>query len=255
MLTLASCSIGIFANTTCPATKQITGFDDYNDDQLHEVYTCMIWVDVPCPPGLFLAIHHASQLRRQIATGRGRSAAELERATHAALDEINDFDPDSWVAKLNHEIERGEVDEEEVAPAVARAYQAAALAYAVMTLPVKAVVSWAHRALPEHKDGTYEELRASLRAELLRQLRHAFDTTTNELAMGWPLAVLGVASGGRGPEREVEQAFVSERLYTMWLSPVGTALPFLLLKKLRPFWEQGRTEWDDCYDEPVASAL
>lgn len=246
------------ANTTSPATHQISDFGDYSDDQLREIYATMVWGDVPCPEDIFFALHHVSRLRAR-AAARDLVASEMERAAHAHLDCMTDFDPDAWVVATKKKQREENSDEaEQVAPAIGRVYQAAALVYAVLTLPLRAVVSWPRR--PDdgtHSDspglGTRERVRAVYRARLMAEVRRAFDTVENELTLVWPLVVLGVAVGG--PGLEPEQTFVAGKMYGFFMHPNGLASSFLLLSKLRSYWARGDTEWEDCFDEPMLSAL
>ena len=97
----------------------------------------------------------------------------------------------------------------------------------------------------------YESLRVHHREELLRMLRRQWDRDELKYWLAWPFLVVGVAVA----DDTETQRFVDGSLLEIGKIPSVTSSFISVLYKLRVFWASGSTEWDDCFDEPVPSAV
>ncbi|OAA63786.1 endothiapepsin precursor [Cordyceps fumosorosea ARSEF 2679] len=70
----------------------------------------------------------------------------------------------------------------------------------------------------------------------------------DRVALRWPAVVAGVALAEGG---EDDRALVVEILTSM-KSQLPNWGALWCLDKLKVFWESGKTEWEDCFDEPVS---
>ncbi|KAJ6786957.1 hypothetical protein PWT90_04594 [Aphanocladium album] len=238
--------IAVETNTLCPAIQQIRGLDDFEDEDLATIYDYELAAELPYPTGLFLAMFHISRLRHQIASGEVSDPQLLKHMVAEIMGRIDSF---------NHAIWLGEKEEEakdlDILAAVAHVCQAAIRLYGILTLPTAAVVSWATSQSYPVVPGldSYQSLRTVQGKELMKQLRDIWPTVTFKAGLTWSLTVAGVAvSDGAAADRE----FVSLRLLDIWLgSEAGYSLEHDCRLKLHKMWLHGKTEWEECFDEPV----
>ncbi|KAM3511840.1 hypothetical protein MY11210_004531 [Beauveria gryllotalpidicola] len=235
--------IAIAANTTSPASKQLCGFEAYTDEDVLFLSALEMSPDLACPPPLLVIVKNLTQLRGRIADGRCTKLS-LDTELRDLFDKVGAFDYDAWAKKVNSKPEA-------VISTLSHIFQVSVRLFGVLSLPHSATVSWAVAAGYQRLPGMsmYDSVRIAHRCELLDMLylfRARFRTA---LALAWPVTVAGVSLGGDGSAED--RTFIAESLLDMWMSRLSRCGPILCLQKLRAFWDSGKTEWDDCFDEPV----
>lgn len=133
---------------------------------------------------------------------------------------------------------------------IARIYKTAVLLYGVLTLPPAASHPWAVTQPRVPGLGALDSIRVSKRDELNKLLRQSWGKAPYQTALCWPLVVAGVALVDGDP---LDQTFVSECLFDIWMNPNTFASPLECRRKLLEFWRSGKTRWEDCFNEPVPS--
>ncbi|KAJ3493885.1 hypothetical protein NLG97_g4444 [Lecanicillium saksenae] len=242
-------SVAIYADTTSPARQQIRGYDLITDQQLGLILEYSSPTPLQCPITLSISIVHTSRLRAALtrkdnSIDKNNTAQEVKRI----FDAITAFDAEEWAAQP---IFTGNI-RAQVLPTLGRIFALAVRLYGVLSLPQSAVVSWVVSSEKKHPEMTdaeiYDTLRLWQREELLALLRQSWDQLKSTTALSWPLIVAGVAFAGGSKE---DQEFVDESLMAIWNLPNTLAGLLLTIKKLRSFWESGKTEWEDCFDKPI----
>ncbi|XWW92753.1 hypothetical protein V2A60_000679 [Cordyceps javanica] len=255
-------SVAINVNTTSPARNQIHGFDDYTDQQLASVLNAAYSTSMQCPTELYLAMVHISRLRATLAAaaagpggpkhgdrgGKGEAAAAtvvIERRVRRIFDSIARFSAQDWADKP----EFG--DTMDAVAAVGRIFAVAVRLYGIMTLPPSAVVASMRAGGGSSASDLerHDALRISQGRALLALVRRFWGRLSHTTSLCWPLIVAGVALAGGSPE---DQNFVERSLLSIWRLPNTSACFILAIQKLRPFWNSGKTGWEDCFDTPIA---
>ncbi|KAF1730399.1 putative transcriptional regulatory protein [Beauveria bassiana] len=236
--------IAIAANTTSPASKQLCGFEAYTDEDVLLLSALDTSPDLACPPPLLVIVKNLTQLRGRIADGRC-SKISLNTELRDLFDRIGAFDYNAWAKQVDSKPEA-------VISTLSHIFQVAVRLFGVLSLPQSATVSWAVAAGYQRLPGMsmYDSVRIAHRCELLNMLYRFRGRFKTALALAWPVTVAGVSLGGDGSAED--RAFVAEALLDMWMSRLSRCGPILCLQKLRVFWDDSsKTEWDDCFNEPV----
>lgn len=204
-----------------------------------------------CPTELYIIMVHISRLRSVLASKDSKpNKTAVHQQVRRILDSISRVDADEWAAKPMF------TETLDAAAAVSRIFAVAVRLYGILTLPRAATVSWIQSLelaspVPAASDqDIYDTTRAWQREELLalvRQSRHLLMHTTS---LCWPLIVAGVAVADGGAAEDKD--FVETSLLSIWALPNTSACLIIAIRKLRPFWASGRTEWEDCFDRPLA---
>lgn len=243
-------------NTTCPANQKVQGADRFTDEDIEALMKFDPTQVEPCPVVFHLARVHITRLRFTLSEYKtSQEQINLALKVLEIFDRICLFELEPWIKE-----KFGDKDQEkqDYARIMARIYAVAIRLYGILTLPRSAVIAWvassadirsAYPILPDL--GIYESLRVHHREGLLQMLRKQWDGDKLKHWLGWPFLVLGVAVAD-----DVEnQRFVNNSLLEIWKIPSVTNSFISVLDKLRVFWASGSTEWDDCFDEPVPSAV
>lgn len=233
------------ANTTSPAANQIRGFTDWTTAEIRTVYPTTMYSEMPCPTHLFLNIRQINQLRVQ-AAGRASYRDVIWPTAREVFADIERFDPENWTEPYT-------VPKKPGMDIVARIFKTAVALYGMLVIPPPASTDAPSRdggLSPQCEKTTpasYEKLKMSFRMRLLRLVCTAMETRPVKLYLAWPLAVLGVAlADGQATEREM----VEDYLQKISRAPQTYCGPTTSLVKLRAFWASGKTQWEQCFDEP-----
>ncbi|KAJ6787756.1 hypothetical protein PWT90_09041 [Aphanocladium album] len=236
-------SEAIMFSTTTPAIMQISDYNDFLDRDMREILSAEFDCDLPAPLDLRIAIWHINRLRFEAALGV--PLAKLTPRVHCQMEEIDDAVVDVWVAK-------NPVYGLDQTMALARIFRVAIRLFALLTLPRPAMCSWARSATQHHRVhglDAYNGLRLAQRKELIQRMQDLFPKLHYQPNLRWPMVVAGVALVD-GPAEEKD--FVSSSLLTIWQQPIVTCGPQQCRDILHKFWESGKTEWDDCFTQPVS---
>lgn len=199
----------------------------------------------PFPVDLVVIARHITHVRVQAQT---RDASALQHRMQRLFQEIAAFDPDAWAEQVD--IFRGDMT-----PAIGQIFQTATRLYGIVALPAS-ITSPPPPPPPPLVAVDPGVTRATgpgsvcdgVRVELLERLRDTWPSLSDSTNMSWPLLVAGVALAD-GPAED--QEFVARCLDELWREPLHNITPLLGLTKLRRFWQSGKREWEDCFDEPV----
>ncbi|KAM0664208.1 hypothetical protein ACQRIU_006791 [Beauveria bassiana] len=249
-------AIAINVNTTSPARQQVHGFDDYADHQLVSILESAYSTSMQCPTELYIAMVHISRLRASLAQKQNgkldktKAVVVVEQQVRCIFASIARFDADDWAAGPEFK------DKRDTVAKVGRIYAIAVRLYGIMTLPPSAVASCVGPASesgsglgaeqPAATHGTL--MRAQQRDELLALTRRSWDQLRHTTSLCWPLIVAGVALADGSPE---DQDFIESSLLSIWSLPNTSACFITAIRKLRPFWNSGKTGWEDCFDTPL----
>ncbi|KAM3468785.1 hypothetical protein MY5147_007604 [Beauveria neobassiana] len=252
-------AIAINVNTTSPARQQVHGFDDYEDHQLVSILESAYSTSMQCPTELYIAMVHISRLRASLAQKQNGKLDKTkavvvveEQQVRRIFASIARFDADDWAAGPEFK------DKRDTVVKVGRIYAIAVRLYGIMTLPPSAVASCVGPASesgsgsglgaeqPAATHGTL--MRAQQRDELLALTRRSWDQLRHTTSLCWPLIVAGVALADGSPE---DQDFIESSLLSIWSLPNTSACFITAIRKLRPFWNSGKTGWEDCFDTPL----
>lgn len=231
---------GLAANTTSPVRNRITRFDDVDDDHIRTLVGDDLFRDMPCPTDLLIQIAHINKLRVLAANANGsrRQQASIQALSQDIFKAVASFDPGNWK-------ESYALPEAPSIPLLASVYKTAVVMYGALSLSSSASVSWASYFSP---GPACNIMHARNLSDFMNQLRELWSLCEYRAALCWPLVVAGVALAN-GPFED--QVFVSDCVQQIWLDPIAYCGPSLCLHKLRIFWHSGRTEWEDCFDEPI----
>lgn len=229
---------------------QVSGFSSLTDGDIKAAYGGLIISAMPCPPHLFLAICHITELRVQVAAGDAGPA--LQSRMEAISNSINNHDLIAvWPTKHGKQV----TDETNIKAMVDELFQLAVRLYGILTLvePVDRKPSIASAAGDSSKPKQSEDgLRDLHRRELISRLRSVWHNIEDAGSLRWPFIVAGVAVADGAA---ADQEFVADALRLIWASPIPNWGAFKCLEKLRKFWASGKTGWEDCFDEPVPCLL
>lgn len=247
-------------NTTCPADQQIKGSDDFTDDEIKTLVDFDPSKVEPCPVEFHLTRVRITRLRVLLARGKAAPAhASVAVKMQAIFDTLLLFDLEAWVADRF-----GDKSDEarQQARIMGPIYAVAIRLYGILALPASAVAAWA--MLPPQATSAYpavvgcsthESLRRRHRDELLRLLRGSWAHVQLKMWLTWPLAVVGVAVADGDDAAAANQDFVDASLLAIWRLPDVSSSSITALEKLRVFWGSGKTGWEECFDEPIPSAV
>ncbi|KAM3449040.1 hypothetical protein MY3296_007238 [Beauveria thailandica] len=240
----------IHANTTSPAKQQLEGLEEFTDDELRAALSNACFA--PCPAALYPLLVHITRLRVSVANNRPPRKANLALAVQDIFDTTWRFDADAWAESKSWQ---GEAD---IGRVMGRIFPVAIRLYGILTLPEAPLVVWAassadiataYARLPGRS--VLDSLRIRHREELLLLMRRIWDMVKYKTSLVWPLLVAGVASAdGTAKDRE----FVEGCLEAILAMPITACSFITVMEKLRVFWASGKTEWEDCWDEPIVGS-
>lgn len=242
-------------NTTSPANQQVEGFGKLTTESLKQGFDLALEPNLPCPTDFLITIVRITSLRGIVARAGGSYETEQKRLPPAEKTSQQVMDMFNAMKVFDiHEWAKNQVAQyPDVTPALVKLFVVAIRLYGILTLPRSAILPWAtsEAALYPTIPGLdiHPSVRAWHRKELLAQLRVMWETVTYKCGLAWPLIVVGVAAAEGSAE---DRAFIDECLFSIWKQPHTAAGFISSLEKLRVFWESGRTEWEDCFDEPTA---
>ncbi|OAA62346.1 DUF300 domain protein [Cordyceps fumosorosea ARSEF 2679] len=241
----------IHANTTSPAKQQVEGLEHFTDAELKASLSNACFA--PCPLELYPLLVHITRLRVAVAhRQQPPGGARLARKVQGIFDATWRFDPGAWAES---DAWRGEVDTGRL---MGRLFPVAVRLYGIQTLPRSAVVAWADsaadvRAAYEPLPGrnALDSLRIRHRGEILALIRKHWDTLQYKTSLVWPLLVAGVAAADGAPE---DREYIEDCLEAILAMPITACSFITVIDKLRAFWRSGKTEWEECWDEPVVGS-
>lgn len=219
-------------NTACPASDQIAEFNELRDEDVLRVYSHMYVRCLPCPSIIFLLVRWITQLRAAAMTAKSTSSVPLSESLARRL---HRFSPEDWVE--SYTIPAGPKTR-----TFARAFKAATILYALMSLPD--TLSQPFRNV-ETTDAQASFL--YYRRQLQEALNKAKSIPLAMYGMCWPTAVLGVAVHDGTAE---EQTAVLDMLGQIQASFGAGAGAATLQHRLPEFWASGKNGWEDCFDRP-----
>lgn len=233
----------IMFSTTTPAGMQMPTYNKFSNDEMRRILSAEHDCDLPAPLDLRMALFHINRLRYEVATGT--PASSLTSQVHRQLADIDEADVDGWVKKhpvygADHTL------------AIARVFRVAVRLFALLTLPRDATSSWADSATQHVRiagPSSYDGLRLAQYKELMQRLRKLFPKLHYQPNLRWPMIVAGVAAVNESAE---DKEFISSSLLTIWQQPIVTCGPMQCREALHRFWRSGKTEWEDCFVEPVS---
>ncbi|KAF1735067.1 hypothetical protein CRV24_003986 [Beauveria bassiana] len=252
-------SEAIMFSTTTPARMQITDYYHFTDQEMRIILLGEYDCDMPAPMDLRIAIFKINRLRFAAATATkstpaaaaAAAAAALTPLVHRQLNDIDAADVDDWcmnnaVYGLEHTL------------SLARIFRLAVRLFALLTLPRSATTSWARAVLApdEDENDPYRSVCAAQRTELLARMRALFPQLEYQPNLRWPMVVAGVATAtatadGSAAAAAADKAFIAESLRIIWEQPVVACGPMRCRELLQRFWASGKTEWEECFVEPV----
>lgn len=244
-------------NTTCPAGQQIKGSDDFTDEEIRTLIAFDPNKVEPCPVEFHLARVRITRLRvALVCTKLSPEHASVAAQVQETFDTLFLFDLGKWV-----EQRYGDKGDEvrRQARIMGRIYAVAIRLYGILTLPPSATAAWAASSSPIESSypaspgcSVYESLCRQHRDELLGLLRKWSGKGRLKVWLAWPLIVAGVAVADDAVEN---QLYIDASLLAIWRVPDVSNSSITALEKLRVFWLSGKTGWEDCFDEPIPSAV
>lgn len=214
------------ANTISPPGEQIllnTAFDRNDVTKIHGK-TC--YISFPCPTRLFLKIVAINELRYALELVQHRKDNTIIGRVTKIIYGIHSFKPEKW-------IESYELPSLPETILTAKIFKLAILLFAILTLPLKELIS-----------SKYSRL--ILRGALLVALRTASQLRRRKTFLIWPMGVVGIALHDGSQQ---DQAFISEFLVGMDKFAWTKGLSVRTSRILRKFWESQKTDWDSCWNE------
>ncbi|TQV96049.1 DUF300 domain-containing protein [Cordyceps javanica] len=240
----------IHANTTSPAKQQLEGLEDFTDEQLKGALSNSCFA--PCPQDLYPLFVHITRLRVAVAYNRQPPRNSLALQVQDIFNATWHFDPDEWAESDSW---KGEL---EVGCVMGRVFPVAIRLYGILTLPRFAIVAWAvssadkrvaYMALPG--ESIFDSLRVRHKREILALIRRHWDILQYKTSLVWPLLVAGVAAVD-GPAED--RKYIEECLQAIVSMPITACSFITVIDKLRAFWASGKSEWEDCWDEPTVGS-
>ncbi|KAJ6786677.1 hypothetical protein PWT90_08546 [Aphanocladium album] len=243
-------ALAVSANTTSPVADQIKGFDHFTDEELRLALDYQVCGTMGCHADLLITTINITRWRVSVANGV--FLAPQQAKMQSMLDETWHLDMAKWAAD--------KFPEDQVADGLMLApiYATAVRLYAILTLPRIAIATWAscsaqvraiYPKLSVRGPDTYENIRNAHAEELMRLLQQVALEYDLRTALAWPVVVAGVAAASSTAE---DQIFVAKMMLSIWEHPATLCTFMMTLEKLRTFWASGKTDWNECFDEPVA---
>ncbi|KAL7795762.1 hypothetical protein V8C37DRAFT_373339 [Trichoderma ceciliae] len=222
----------IVANTTSSLENQITEATCLDPKELYNLYKTSIYPPFLCPHGLFLDILYINRLRLRIPTTSViYSLPSIQVTVCDILKHIHDFSAVEW-------IESSGFPNRDEFLLLSNIFQAAVALYASLTLPCTSKF---------HIKRSCHDLKRIYRARLFNTLRTAIGSPIRTQTIYWPVVVAGVVASSGTDE---EQMLVEEHLNIGINEPYSGSGSLKALAILRRAWAYGKTEWDDCFNEP-----
>ncbi|KAJ3494912.1 hypothetical protein NLG97_g3767 [Lecanicillium saksenae] len=252
-LSVLNCGLAmaISANTTSPVADQIEGFDNFTDEELRLALDYQVVGTIGCHVDLLITVINITRWRVSAAKG-GDFHALQQAKMQTMLDETWHFDIAKWAE------DKFPADQVADGLILAPISAAAVRLYGILVLPKTAIATWAscsaqaraiYPKLPVRGPNTYDNIRSAQLEELMRLLQQAAPEYGLRTALAWPLAVVGVAVASSMAE---DQIFVAKMMQSISEHPSTLCTYRMVLEKMHSFWASGKTEWEDCFDEPVA---
>ncbi|KAM3485205.1 hypothetical protein MY8738_001453 [Beauveria namnaoensis] len=240
----------IHANTTSPAKQQLEGLEEFTDDELRAALSNACFA--PCPAALYPLLVHITRLRVSVVNNRPPRKANLALAVQDIFNTTWRFDADAWAESKSWQ---GEVD---IGRVMGRVFPLAIRLYGILTLPEASLVAWAassadiataYARLPGRS--VLDSLRIQHREELLSLMRSSWYLLKYKTSLVWPLLVAGVAAADSTAK---DREFIEGCLEAILAMPITACSFITVVDKLRAFWASGKTEWEDCWDEPIVGS-
>lgn len=225
------------ANAVSPIENQISACSDWSTEELYDVYSSNLYSDMPCPTDLFVDIIRITRLRLLYAAGASVSKVILPVAREIFRD-IQGFLPDDWN-------ESYPLPKSTKHTLIGRIFQSAVALYCLLSMPETATV---YTSDSENSDSTPEaDPILGCRRDLMESITMAMNDLPSKVPLSWPLTILGVACvNGSDEEKETIESHFRGVIDTAFIE----SGPAQGLKKVKKFWESGKTGWEDCFDEP-----
>ncbi|KAL7941555.1 hypothetical protein V8C42DRAFT_178062 [Trichoderma barbatum] len=229
-LLMQSFVIGITVfNTTSPSHSQMVDACNFDVDDVMALYEIGSTPLFYCPAPLFREIFLINRLRLEAAVSDG--------FTEPSLCEILDR-----IDMYSVQIVTESIDEKVASDLlfVSLLFKSAVAVFAALTLPCTSQCS---------SPRSCAELQKVHRANLF----HLLDTTSEFLPLLdhilWPVVVAGTAAATGTVEN---QMLVEMYLLNGVRDPFTGGCTGAALATMRRFWTSGKTEWDECFDQPHA---
>ncbi|KAK5991558.1 Phomenoic acid biosynthesis cluster-specific transcriptional regulator-like protein [Cladobotryum mycophilum] len=183
-----------------------------------------------CPGPLFPEIVYINRLRAERAT-RATRPKSPQSGICKVLQRLDDFALDEWLESS---------PKSEHFSLVSQIFRAAALVYGSIAVPCTSKKSGDNGC-------RCKELKQAYRNNLFRLIELGPTAGVRSWNIYWPLVVAGVAAhDGTLAEKHI----IQEMLSLMTHDPIFGQSPRMASKLLMRFWNSGKTEWDDCFDQP-----
>ncbi|KAH7020769.1 uncharacterized protein B0I36DRAFT_367252 [Microdochium trichocladiopsis] len=230
---------GMFANAITHRTQQLTCVSiDEQRRFIENSYDEKIMPYFMCPRTLLLAIVNINELRAEGMLHQFHLPDEPSPLPTPAelLAQIDAFDPVPWSDSITKGHQPQVVALGELFKTTTRLYCILSL-QAVGLIP-RTVELEVTKAL--HGDKLFGMLRAQMRSNILMQKSCLFS-----------VAVAGFMAAHRGEE---DRVYIRDECEFLSRS-AGQASPLMLNVALQSFWESGRTEWDECFEQGYALSV
>ncbi|KAJ3480747.1 hypothetical protein NLG97_g7994 [Lecanicillium saksenae] len=232
----------LFCNTTSPARKQVTGYYRYSDSEIQAVFKNYLpSPDLHLPIDLKIVLVQITRCRVDAVTNL-EQADTLKTRVLDIFQQLDAVDVTNWDGRDQYP--PGYISRDS-----GFIFQLSIRLFAMMALPRAAVLEALHQ---DSSAEAWNELLAARRRVLINILKETYPAVKNTTSLRWPLLVAGVAATS-GDDVEDHRTFVDKSLYEIWQHPLTNNEAFIILQKLREFWLSGKTEWEDCFNEPVSS--
>ncbi|KAJ6788226.1 hypothetical protein PWT90_04370 [Aphanocladium album] len=213
-----------------------TGLDAWSIEDVLSVYPFTFYFEFGCPTKVALAIIRITRLRVSVATEKIAVTEATSSNAYEIAKALHDFEPEKWT-------ESYPIPDEPLRALLARMFQAAAILYAVLSLPPKLAQPFAG---VDEKGETLSNPRVYYRRilfELIEQTKAYMKISV----LSWAFAVLGAAYSD-GPEEG--KARILHHLRTMEVMENVECGATTMLGLFPDFWASGKTRWEDCYYKP-----
>ncbi|XWW99208.1 hypothetical protein V2A60_007217 [Cordyceps javanica] len=227
----------LVGNTCSPATDQIAGLDVWSEEEIRTVYQFTFYFEFPCPSQLALGIIRITRLRGLVATASLAAPDPLSSIAREIADDVHAFVPEEWT-------ETYPVPKDPLRAMLASMFKAAAILYAVLSLPPDLAQHFVSRA----DDGG--DPPANPRVYYRRILFELIEQTKAHIkssVLSWAFAVLGAAYSD-GPEEG--KARILSHLEAMQGMESVECGATTMLQLFPDFWASRKTRWEDCYYKP-----
>ncbi|KND86305.1 hypothetical protein TOPH_09063 [Tolypocladium ophioglossoides CBS 100239] len=245
--------MSVIANTTSPSNDLATAAEHVDTiGTIEDLYAHGLYPRLPCPVHLFLEIVRVNDLRRRVAArlvdpvaGGADSVIQMHFRT------ITDFSPENWAIGQATSATVHSMCHQETWLLVAEAFQSAALLFVdsslASLLPVCACSPCDATTCDSCSARLDDSTRSFHRARLFRLVEEGLASHVTMYCVIWPLIVAGFEANQGTPE---EQVVVQHGLTDLCLQAGATTI--VARDVLRKFWASGKTNWDECFDQPYA---